>query len=107
MFPDNLQYYRFMGIFIEAIEDNEEKFDNLGVHLEELGSHLAQKGSTTMVSARWNVYPPIVSIFLSSCDYMVLVKDRNLNHDKPVYKYVGRSNTSALFLITNFTFFLR
>ena len=78
MFPDNLQYYRFMGIFIEAIEDNEEKFDNLGVHLEELGSHLAQKGSTTMVADGCSVSPQQKKKFSGLSDTWYLWRTNNL-----------------------------
>ena len=38
IFPVNPQYYRFMRIFDAVIEENEEKFLNLGVQLGDLGS---------------------------------------------------------------------
>ena len=68
MFPGHSQYYRFMRISNEVIDENKEKFDHLGVHLGELGFHSAQNYSTTMVADGCIVSPQQQAFFLGLTD---------------------------------------
>ena len=57
-----------MGIFNEVIDENKEKFDDLGVHLGELGSYSAQKGYTTMIDDGCTMLPQHQSFLLGLAD---------------------------------------
>ena len=90
LFPGTSQYNRFMKIFHQVIQENEEAFRKLGVDVGDLGSHSARKGSCSFASAGSTVSPPMVSICLRALWSMGPVKERYLHYEKAGDQYLGR-----------------
>ena len=93
-----------MKIFNEVTDNNKYKIDDLGVQLGDLGYHSNQNISTTMVAARYTVYPQIETIFLKGFWSIGPVNDNYLHYYKERDKYVGIKIIYSLILSTDFGF---
>jgi len=67
LFPGTSQYERFLKIFYNVIDENEEEFKKLGVKKVDLGAHSPRKGAITLVSSGCIVSPPMPSICIRAC----------------------------------------
>ena len=83
-------YQRFSKILQKTLEDSEEIFNVMGIDIDKIGTHSAQKGAATSTSTGSTVSPPMVSICLRAGWSMGPVKDKYIHYEKAGDQYFGR-----------------
>ena len=90
LFESSDPYQRFSKVLRKCLEDNEAAFNDLGVDIDEIGSHSSRKGAATYCSTGSTVSPPMASICLRAGWSIGLVKEKYIHYEKAGDQYVGR-----------------
>ena len=93
LFYSSDPYQRFSKALRKCLEDNEEIFNEMGVDIDEIGTHSARKGAATHCSTGTTVSPPMASICLRAGWSMGPVKEKYIHYEKAGDQYVGRVAT--------------
>ena len=80
-----------MKIFCEEMSQNKSDFQNLGLDVEDLGSHSVRKGAYSLAVTGSTVSPPIIYIFLCACWILGAVNERYLHYKKVGNNFLGRT----------------
>lgn len=102
LFPGRSQYNRFMKLFQKLIYVNAIRLTELGNNPDNLGSHSARKGSSTLCTTGCTVCPPYISICLRAGWALPGVQNRYLHFQEAGDQYVGRTVTGLNPLSTDF-----
>ena len=92
-----------MRIFCDVLKENEAEFVKLNDNIEDLGSHSARKGSSTLCASGCTVAPPITSICLCAGWSMGTVKSRYLRHEVAGDQFCGCTVTGLNPCTTDFS----
>ena len=90
LFEGSDPYQRFSKVLRKCLEDNEAAFNDLGVDIDDIGSHSSRKGAATYCSTGSTVSPPMASICLRAGWSMGPVKEKYIHYEKAGDQYVGR-----------------
>ena len=90
LFSSSDPYQRFSKVLRKCLEDNEAVFNELGVDIDDIGTHSARKGAATHCSTGSTVSPPMASICLRAGWSMGPVKEKYIHYEKAGDQYVGR-----------------
>ena len=90
LFSSTDPYQRFSKVLRKCLEDNEAAFNDLGIDIDDIGTHSARKGAATHCSTGSTVSPPMASICLRAGWSMGPVKEKYIHYEKAGDQYVGR-----------------
>jgi len=103
LFPGRFQYDRFMKLFKTLITTHKDDLIRLGVDADNLGSHSARKGSSTLCTTGCTVSPPYISICLRAGWALPGVQAKYLHYQEAGDQYVGRTVTGLNPLTADFS----
>jgi len=80
-------YPKFSKGLRKYLEDNETAFNNLGLDIDEIGSHSSRKGAAIYCSTGSTISPSMTSICLRTGWSMGYVKEKYINYKKAGNQY--------------------